>query len=610
MGVKIADKLEQFNNGTYYLVDSSAVEYVDKDGNVKSVKDVLDNTEELSKEYVERLLGLTKEEIEAMADLILDTEVRLDKTYSSSKIYSSIQDAIDTSKAYTLSELGKMSGASYKVVTATNEMTDEKIIYLLDNGTTFDMYIVDSGIPTKIGDTNIDLSDYYTKTEVDNDFLKKTDAASTYATKTELNEKANDDEVAKKADITDLENRVTTNEANITDLQEQTSDLQEQIYNLDIPDTTDLTNVRKVFCNIDELNNAKGTNMSLVIGEDNTEKIINVLKPYEEFVNWFGNATSTDRFGIDESIGIRLNVISIQKFTNDEGLAYAITNEGKVFSRYFQYGVLSEWDYDSTDLTEMNTKLIQLENTVNQVVKKTDITNTIDINSSGMKIPNVKAIYDDIIEGKVIDQTVIDKYGTEILKYPLGIWRISNDSLSTKFSDLPVKTSGRIEITSVDANINKNPWNSTWSYRTYTFETHSGMNYLRKLSNGGTAGVIENDTGWQKVCVTSVADVPNTVIVSENTKVKLNSNCYYTVINGVCYVILWGFICTEAGKYLVNTSMPKTKLTMHGVCTYGSNGSEGGCAYVFYDGNGSNKLYIEVKTTEPLYGSFSYPVAE
>ena len=134
----------------------------------------------------------TKTDIETMSSIILDSEVRLDKTYSSSKIYSSIQDAIDTSKAYTLSELGKMSGASYKVVTATNEMTDEKIIYLLDNGTTFDMYIVDNGTPTKIGDTDVDLSDYYTKTEVDNDFLKKADATSIYATKTELNEKVND----------------------------------------------------------------------------------------------------------------------------------------------------------------------------------------------------------------------------------------------------------------------------------------------------------------------------------------------------------------------------------------------------------------------------------
>ena len=134
----------------------------------------------------------TKTDIETMSSIILDSEVRLDKTYSSSKIYSSMQDAIDTSKAYTLSELGKMSGASYKVVTVTSDMTDEKIIYLLNNGTTFDMYIVDNGTPTKIGDTDVDLSDYYTKTEVDNDFLKKTDATSIYATKTELNEKVND----------------------------------------------------------------------------------------------------------------------------------------------------------------------------------------------------------------------------------------------------------------------------------------------------------------------------------------------------------------------------------------------------------------------------------
>ena len=63
MGVKIADKLEQFNNGTYYLVDSSAVEYVDKDGNTKSVKDVLDNgtgeTVDLS-EYTKTYTSLTE----------------------------------------------------------------------------------------------------------------------------------------------------------------------------------------------------------------------------------------------------------------------------------------------------------------------------------------------------------------------------------------------------------------------------------------------------------------------------------------------------------------------------------------------------------------------
>ena len=142
MGVKIADKLEQFNNGTYYLVDSSAVEYVDKDGSSISVQQALENGVE-TKEDVERLLGLTKEEIEAMADLILDTEVRLDKTYSSSKIYQDIQQCLEDSKTYTLLELGKFSGVSYKIVASTSEMTNESIIYLLANGNTYDMYIVE-----------------------------------------------------------------------------------------------------------------------------------------------------------------------------------------------------------------------------------------------------------------------------------------------------------------------------------------------------------------------------------------------------------------------------------------------------------------------------------
>ena len=148
-----------------------------------------DDITELTLDEIKTMLGLTTEQLTTLSSIILDSEVRLDKTYSSSKIYMDIQNAIDTSKAYTLAELGKVSGANYKVVSSTSEMSDEKIIYLLDNGTTFDIYIVDSGTPTKIGDTNIDLSNYYTKTEVDNDFLKKNDATSTYATKTELQDK-------------------------------------------------------------------------------------------------------------------------------------------------------------------------------------------------------------------------------------------------------------------------------------------------------------------------------------------------------------------------------------------------------------------------------------
>ena len=85
--------------------------------------------DELTKEDVERLLGLTEEEIEAMTDLILDTEVRIDKTYSSSKIYTDIQQCLEDSKTYTLEEIARASTASYKVVTDVVDMTEERYLY-------------------------------------------------------------------------------------------------------------------------------------------------------------------------------------------------------------------------------------------------------------------------------------------------------------------------------------------------------------------------------------------------------------------------------------------------------------------------------------------------
>lgn len=175
-----------------------------------------DDITELTKSDVEAMVGLSAEEIETLSKIILDSEVRLDKTYSSSKIYTDVQNAIQTSKDYTLTELGKMSGASYKIASSTSDMTDEKIIYLLQNNTTFDMYIVESGTPTKIGDTSIDLSDYYTKTEINNDFLKKADADSKYATINGLSNHVSD--TVSHMTQTEKDKIITTDDVDISKL--------------------------------------------------------------------------------------------------------------------------------------------------------------------------------------------------------------------------------------------------------------------------------------------------------------------------------------------------------------------------------------------------------
>ena len=53
-----------------------------------------DDFNELTVADIESMLGLSSEQLETMANLIADTEVRLEKTYSSSKIYQDIQQCL------------------------------------------------------------------------------------------------------------------------------------------------------------------------------------------------------------------------------------------------------------------------------------------------------------------------------------------------------------------------------------------------------------------------------------------------------------------------------------------------------------------------------------
>ena len=159
-------------------------------------------------------------------------------------------------------------------------------------------------------------------------------------------------------------------------------------------------------------------------------------------------------------------------------------------------------DSTSTDTQVPSSKAVKTE-LDKKVDKSSIVTTTINSSSTDAQVPSAKSIYYNCIEGIVINQTTIDTYGAEILKYPLGIWRISGNNLASQFTDLPVKVSGRIEITSIEADTNINPWNREWSYRVYNFEPYKGENYIRKIASGNTIGVITNDSGWKKVCTTS-----------------------------------------------------------------------------------------------------------
>ena len=162
-----------------------------------------------------------------------------------------------------------------------------------------------------------------------------------------------------------------------------------------------------------------------------------------------------------------------------------------------------------------------------EVVKKTDIVTAIDNSSTNAQVPSARAVNELNLRGTRIDQSVIDKYGTEIIKYPFGRWYIDGNEIAGKFSDIPWATACIIDITSpIDST--RNPWDNTWAYRNYKAQTIENKGtFIRQLESRGTPGVLL-DTGWRELA--TMDKVPESVSNPAELDInKFNKNGYYSI---------------------------------------------------------------------------------
>ena len=146
--------------------------------------------DELDLDTIKTLLGLTPEQLETMANLI-STEIRLDKVFSSSETYTRIDNALKEAKQYCITQLAKKSTGSFKIASSTTEVTDGNYLYLIyNNGTSkYDIYALLNNNVEKLTTVDVNLDNYFTKSEIEADFLKKTDADGKYATITTVDGK-------------------------------------------------------------------------------------------------------------------------------------------------------------------------------------------------------------------------------------------------------------------------------------------------------------------------------------------------------------------------------------------------------------------------------------
>lgn len=223
------------------------------------VKDVADNKAAIEAEASARdtAVKAVDEKANKNASDITNLAARVSVTEGNFASYYTKTEA-DTKIA---EEIGKQAHFSAKVVTSEDDMTDATTLYLVkvddaEGADVYNQYIVIDGVPTLIGDTTTDLSDYATTTDVQSliasaisaseektagdievvdgkvdtvasdlaDF--ETEVGNTYATKTALADANTAIEglgarmTAAETAATSLTERVAANEGSIEDLQE------------------------------------------------------------------------------------------------------------------------------------------------------------------------------------------------------------------------------------------------------------------------------------------------------------------------------------------------------------------------------------------------------
>ena len=237
------------------------------------------------------------------------------------------------------------------------------------------------------------------------------------------------------------------------------------------------------------------------------------------------------------------------------------------------------------------------------------ITTTIDSTSTDTEIPSAKSVYD---KYNIHDKS--EAY-SNIITNPLYVDVLNADSRYNK--DGIVSRDTAEDLTTFTF-----PIDCSWGIREIFWK--SEYNLVNKITGmdlnnkpGTWINVLRGDasthtwSGWQRLCTTTVADVPSTVVTTTNTNVNTNAGYIrYRVKNGICLVSLYNVVIIATGQQIISDSLP----TPEGVVLYGgslTSTSTGDVAGYMFVNNGESKLLINVKNTGvSLYGSFSYPVAE
>ena len=264
---------------------------------------------------------------------------------------------------------------------------------------------------------------------------------------------------------------------------------------------------------------------------------------------------------------------------------------------------------DTTLATTAN--VLSATTTLNELDKKIDkdsIVTTLDDTVTDEQIVGASTLYN-LLADKTLKSYIvpsIDKTGTD---NPLGL---TETTLSDVWAKLPknsiVLLDSGLDATTYYGLPNRHFtifWARIYANRDMIIATRTNTDNFYICTN------VDNQT-WKKVCTTSVADVPPTLITSFSDTNIMTINCNYCVENGWCHLVLeisigaeksygWSAILDDTYEIPIpKLANNTTKMTLT---------STDGDTLIIAPQNGSLYMCGDAKAKQYL-GSISYPVLE
>ena len=535
MGVKIADKLEQFNNGSYYLVDSSAVEYVDKDGVTKSVKEVLDST---------------PTDVSTHKTTIYENNIDMGKYLLLAKI---------TGANYA-NNIIKFSCPNYKGTNDTGfRYEDDMDIYKFELHFNTGSRKENNGYGVTLKQHGLGLYSYPLSNP------KNTEPRLEEAIRLYWDYSKGDIYVFLVDMMTAIPHCVLEYTGSGTLLKKDTF-VMDDLYNRrdGLNGTWEESKWKSI-----PFNKLEVPPIYELGGEGSSAEGITTYTTIEELgltapvtVGEIFNAMSDNTMAIISCEEIEENTKGDIIYVSDVPTAFGILTIKK---------------------NALNRFSIEYQNSLGGTVCNVRrwIGTLKGLDGTGL-------IWKEILtdEGVVITEDMIAYYGTEILKYPVGTWRINNINIGNQFTDLPLKNMGAvIEISSIDPN--RSPYENRYGYRNYIFKSSlDGIIYIRTLNSGDIAGTLQRDSGWQKIGISNTLGLVDN---SQYFKISITKNNPYWYGN-------------LKFSYVSGTSPTEVDITITNAIYYTITKGYNTIESITYTADGVN-ITIGIKCTTTMYGT-------